>query len=172
MRKSDINPMPEYFDRYINLTDDIELSEALKISVEELKNLPIERWKAIGDKVYAEGKWTIKDIVQHIIDTERIFTYRALCFARGEKAQLPSFDEESYAKNGSTKHRTLEDLIEELLLVRTSFIKLYESFTPEVLLRTGLGFKGLYSVLAIGFITIGHQRWHFKIIEERYLSLS
>lgn len=171
MKRSDINPMPEYFDRYINLADDVELMDALETSIKELHNLPIEQWKAIGDKVYAAGKWTIKDIVQHMIDTERILAYRALCFARGEAAQLPSYDEDSYAHNANANNRTLEDLIAEWVLVRTSFVALFKSFTPSMLLQTGLGFKGRYSVLAIGFIMAGHQRWHSKIIEERYLPL-
>jgi hypothetical protein len=171
MKKSDIKPMPEYFDRYINLAEDIELNEAIQISLEELENLPIESWKAIGDKVYAEGKWTIKEILQHLIDAERIFAYRALCFARGEEAKLPSFDEENYAKNACTNHRTLEDLLAELKTVRLSFIELYKSFTLEMFMRGGMSFKGFYSVLSIGFIIAGHQRWHLKIIEERYLPL-
>jgi len=172
MKKSDINPMPEYFDRYINLADDVELKEALAISAEELTHLPLERWKAIGDKVYAPGKWTIKDILQHMIDTERIFAYRALCFARGEAARMPSFDEEEYGRNTNANQRTLEDLIEELKINRASFIALYNSFTDEMILRTGLSFKGTYSVLAIGFITVGHQRWHFNAIKERYEGLA
>ena len=168
MKKSDINPMPEYFDRYINLADDVELKDALAISAEELNNLPLDQWKAIGDKVYAPGKWTIKDILQHMIDTERIFAYRALCFARGEAARMPSFDEEEYGRNTNANQRTLEDLIEELKINRASFIALYNSFTDEMILRTGLSFKGTYSVLAIGFIAVGHQRWHFNVIKERY----
>jgi hypothetical protein len=172
MKRTDINPMPAYFDRYINMADDVTLKDALAISMDELNNLPIETWKAIGDKVYAPGKWTIKDILQHMIDTERIFAYRALCFARGEAASMPSFDEEAYARNTNAGNRTLEDLIEELKLNRASFIALYHSFTDEMLLRTGLSFKGTYSVLAIGFITVGHQRWHFNVINERYLGLA
>lgn len=171
MKKSDINPMPEYFDRYINLADDVDIKEALAISAEELIHLSLEHWKAIGDKVYAPGKWTIKDIIQHMIDTERIFAYRALCFARGEAARMPSFDEEEYGRNTSANQRTLEDLIDELKINRASIIALYNSFTDEMLLRTGLSFKGTYSVLAIGFITVGHQRWHFNIIKERYEGL-
>jgi hypothetical protein len=171
MKKSDINPMPEYFDRYINLADDVELKEALDISAEELNNLPIEQWEAIGNKVYAPGKWTIKDILQHMIDTERIFAYRALCFARGETARMPSFDEEEYGRNTNAHQRTLVDLIDELKINRASFIALYNSFTNEMLLKTGLSFKGTYSVLAIGFIAVGHQRWHLNIIKERYAGL-
>ncbi|GAB3519707.1 DinB family protein [Emticicia fontis] len=171
MKKSDINPMPEYFDRYINLADDVELKEALAMSVAELNKLPIEKWKAIGDKVYAPGKWTIKDILQHMIDTERIFAYRALCFARGETARMPSFDEEAYGQNANATQRTLEDLLDELKINRASFIAMYNSFTEEVLLRAGLSFKGTYSVLAIGFTTVGHQRWHLNVIKERYEGL-
>ena len=169
MKKSAIIPMPDYFDRYIDLVDDVALNEALQISLDDLKNLPIERWKAIGDRVYAEGKWTIKQILQHVIDTERIFGYRALCFARGETASLPLFDEAGYAQQADTSHRTIEDLVVELATVRSSLITLYQSFTPNMLQRTGMGFKGLYSVLAIGFIIAGHQRWHTRIIEERYM---
>ncbi|MBA4848939.1 DinB family protein [Emticicia sp. BO119] len=163
--------MPEYFDRYINLADDVELKKALDISAEELNNLPVEQWETIGDKVYEPGKWTIKDILQHMIDTERIFAYRALCFARGETSRMPSFDEEEYGRNTNANQRTLENLIDELKTNRASFIALYNSFTDEMLLRTGLSFKGIYSVLAIGFIIAGHQRWHLNIIRERYEGL-
>lgn len=172
MKKSDIAPMPEYFDRYIHLADDVDIIEALQIGLEEIKNVPLEEWKDIGDKVYAEGKWTIKDIVQHLIDTERIFGYRAMCIARGETIKLPSFEEADYAKNAHANYRTWEDLLNELIKVRLSFIDLYKSFTTEMLLKTGPSFNGTYSVLAIGFIMAGHSRWHFRVIEEKYLSLS
>ncbi|MFN8353092.1 MAG: DinB family protein [Spirosomataceae bacterium] len=171
MKKSAINPMPEYFDRYINQTDDVTVSEALQISLNELDAFPLAQWEALGDRVYAPDKWTIQDILQHLIDTERIFAYRALCFARGEQTPLPSYDENEYAHQANAQHRTLTDLIAELRLVRQSSIALYQSFTSEMLLRTGLSFKGHYSVLAIGFILAGHQRWHQGIIQERYLSL-
>ena len=149
MKQADIYPMPEYLDRYINLADDVELNEALQISRDELDILPMDLWKSIGDKVYAPGKWTIRDILQHMIDTERIFAYRALCFARGETARMPSFDEEEYGRNTSANQRSLEELITELKLVRETSIMLYSSFTDEMLLRSGLSFRGTYSVLAI-----------------------
>lgn len=171
MKKEAINPMPAYFDRYINKTDDVTVSEAIAISLRELDAIPLEKWKAIGDNVYAPGKWTIKDIIQHIIDTDRIFTYRALAFARGEKGQVLSFDEEQYAREADTTTRTLEELIAELKLVRRSFLVLFESFSPEVLLRSGRGFSGEYSVLSIGFMMPGHQRWHLDVIKEKYLPL-
>jgi hypothetical protein len=171
MKKNQINPMPEYFDRYINKTDDVTLKEAFEISLQELDNLPMSKYLALGNKVYAEGKWTIKDIFQHMIDTERVFTYRALAFARNEGDKVQSYDEEIYAKHADANRRSLEDIINELKLVRRSFIEMYQSFTPEMMLRTGKGFKGEYSVLSIGFMMPGHQRWHMDVIEERYFQL-
>jgi DinB superfamily len=171
MTKSQINPMPAYFDRYIDMADDVDVLESLKISQKELDEFDIEKWQKIGDKVYAEGKWTVKQIIQHIIDTERIFCYRALCIARGELVKLPSFDEAAYADNAQVNHRDLEDLLAELNAVRTATLALYQSFTDEMLLKSGPSFNGTYSVLAIGYILAGHQRWHIKVMEERYLDL-
>ncbi|MBK7036783.1 MAG: DinB family protein [Bacteroidetes bacterium] len=85
MLLSQLSPLPEYFDRYILKCDDVELTDAIKISITELENAPIDKWKQLGDKTYAPGKWTVKEILQHLIDTERIFCYRALTYARGEK---------------------------------------------------------------------------------------
>lgn len=171
MIRSQLSPMPEYFDRYINKCDDVDILTAIQTSIDELDRLPIDKWKALGDTVYAPGKWTVKDILQHLIDTERIFTYRALAFARDEKQQPPSFDEDGYAALANTVNRTIEDLIDELRLCHQSFLAMYKSFTPDMLVRAGKSFKGEYSVASIGYIMPGHQRWHFEIVEERYLTL-
>ena len=169
MKRSEIT-LPEYFDRYIQLADDVTVLESLQTSLEELQKAPLELWKNIGDKVYEPGKWTIKDILQHLIDTERVFCYRALSFARGE-AEVKSYDEDAYARMAGAIDRSLEGLLEEAIAQRKSTIHLYKSFTPEMLARIGMGFKGPYSVHAIGFIFGGHQRWHFKVIDERYAGL-
>ena len=170
MTRSQLTSLPEYFDRYINKTDDVDVLTALQTSVTELENAPIEKWNALGDRVYAEGKWTVKDILQHLIDTERVFAYRATAFARGDKKVMP-FDEEMYAKNAKATERTLEDLLEESIHLRKSTIYLYQSFSQKMLDRTGKSFKGEYSVHAMGYIFAGHQRWHFGILEERYFPL-
>ena len=172
MKRSEINPLPNYFDRYILQYDEnTTILEAIQMSIDELDNLPLEQWKALGSQVYAPNKWTLKDILQHIIDVERIFSYRAMSFARGEAQRLPSFDENTYALNTDANNRSFEDLIEELKIVHASTKVLFQSFTPEMLLKTGISFKGEYSVAAIGFTLAGHQKWHFKIIEERYIPL-
>ncbi len=171
MKKDQINPMPEYFDRYINKTDDVTLDEAFEISLKELENLPMSKYLALGDRIYEEGKWTVKDIFQHMLDTERVFTYRALAFARNESDKVLSYDEDIYARYADANRRNLEDIINELKLVRRYFIEMYKSFTPQMLLRKGKGFKGEYSVLSIGFMMPGHQRWHMDVIKQRYLPL-
>jgi len=170
MKRSELNPLPEYFDRYINKCDDVELMEALDISINELNHLPIEKWESYGDKTYAEGKWTIKDILQHIIDAERVFTYRVMFFARGDQQKVPYYTEDDYAATADANRRTIKDLVEELKASHHSVKALYNSFTSEMLSKTGMGFKGKYSVADIGFMLPGHQRWHFDVIEEKYFN--
>lgn len=171
MKRSQLTPMPEYFDRYINLCDDVELSVALQTSINELDLLFAKKCEQLGDKIYAPGKWTVKDILQHIIDTERIFCYRALAFARGEAAQLPGFEEDDYARNADTARRSVKEIMEELKSVHESTKLMYQSFTPDMLKKEGMGFKGMYSVASIGFCIPGHQRWHLRVIAERYFPL-
>lgn len=168
MKRSELNPLPEYFDRYINLCDDVELLKAIEISMDEVDRFPIKTWAQLGDKVYAPGKWTVKDILQHLIDTERIFMYRALAYARNEKIKLPSYEENEYAENAEANRRNLDELIEDLRSVHIAFKNMFASFTPEMLARTGESFKGTYSVASIGFCMAGHQRWHLKVLEEKY----
>jgi hypothetical protein len=168
MKRSDIQPLPEYFDRYINLADDIELMDALQKSLDDLDKLPLDKWNALGDKVYAPGKWTVKDIVQHIADTERIFSYRALRFARNDSTKLPGFEENDFAREANASHRSLTDLIDELKLVRRSTIAMFASFDDKALQRTGPTFKKDISVLGIAFTAVGHQVHHFNVLEERY----
>ncbi|MBK8848083.1 MAG: DinB family protein [Bacteroidetes bacterium] len=163
--------MPEYFDRYINLAEDAALISSLQISLSEINNWPLDVWEKIGDRIYAPDKWTIKDIVQHVIDTERIFSYRALAFSRNETQPLPSYDEDTYARAGRAVNRKLSNIIDELKIVRLGTIALFNSFDNEMLEKTGMGFKGPYSVASLGFMLAGHQRWHMHIIDERYLPL-
>ncbi len=168
MKRSELTPMPEYFDRYINKCDDVELLEAIRIAINELDAFPIEKWKVLGDKVYAPGKWTVKDILQHLIDTERIFCYRALAFARNEKQAMPMFSEDEYAVSAQAVNRNIEDLVNELRTTHVAAMSLFKSFTPAMLNKMGKGFRGMYSIASIGFILAGHQRWHLAVLEEKY----
>ncbi|MBK8353372.1 MAG: DinB family protein [Saprospirales bacterium] len=171
MKRSELNPMPVYFDRYINLADDVELMDALQISLQELENVPIEKWKALGEKVYEPGKWTIKDLLQHVIDTERVFVYRATSFARKDEQKMLGYDEELFSMNAQANRRMIDDLLEELILLRKSTILMFRSFTDEMLQTLGKSYNSEYSAASIGFMLSGHQRWHLKVLEERYFPL-
>lgn len=162
--------MPKYFDRYIALVDDgVTVLAALLQSLEELKIVPLDTWRELGDRVYAEGKWTVRDILQHIVDCERVFLYRILSIARGDKQKMAPFDENDFALNANANHRSLEEIMDELMIVRQSSILLFQSFTDDMLLQNGSAYNGIqYSPLALGFVLFGHQRWHFKVLEERY----
>ncbi|MBK7008282.1 MAG: DinB family protein [Saprospiraceae bacterium] len=173
MKKSDINKMPPYFDRYIDLAEDLPLLESLELSLKELHSLPLEKWKQVGDNVYAPGKWTLKDILQHFIDTERVFVYRITAIARGDKQKMNPYDEEKFAKNTTAQSRTLEDLLDELILIRKATIAMFRSFTADMLHQQGNGVNGMfYCPLSLGFMLAGHQRWHFNTIEQKYLPLA
>jgi hypothetical protein len=171
MKRSDINPLPKYFDRYINLADDIELHEALKNSLAALDRLPVDKWKALGDQVYAPGKWTVKDMIQHLIDTERIFAYRALRFARKDTTQLAGFEENDYAAAADAGKKSLDELVDEMKTVRKSTVFLFAAFDDEVQARMGSTPSAEISVASLGFAIVGHELHHFRILEERYFPL-
>ena len=118
---------------------------------------------------YAEGKWSIKDIFCHLIDCERIYNYRALCIARGDKTELPGFEENDYAKTANADKRDIRDIISEYKSVRASSIELFKSFNEEMLLRTGIANGSARSVRAIGYSLAGHEIHHLNVIKERYL---
>ena len=156
---------PEYFSLYIGKVSPVNLLEGLESNMYN----SIDFWKSIPknklEYSYSDGKWTIKDIIQHVIDTERIFTNRALRFARNDETILPGFNEDFFANNSNGNSRSLEDLIEEYKSVRISMINLFKSFTFEMMNRSGNGM----SVRSIAFIMIGHVTHHNEVIREKYL---
>ena len=171
MTKSDIPVMPEYFDRYINLAEDIDLINALAQAASFEQLLPVETLEALGDVRYAPGKWTIKDILQHVIDTERIMAYRALRFARNDQTELPGFDQDQFGEFTNATRRTVGDLYDEYARVRQSSITLFRNFDRDMLVRSGISSGRPVSVLALGFVVVGHPIHHVNIIKERYLPL-
>ncbi|GAB2521371.1 DinB family protein [Spirosoma aerophilum] len=172
MTISDIPVMPKFFDRYINLAgNDWLLLDALTQGVSFENLIPAETLEKLGDLRYEPGKWTVKDILQHIIDTERIMSYRAMRIARNDKTPLPGFDEVMFGEFANGIHRTIPDLYEEYTLVRQSNIALFKSFTDEMLLRTGTCSDQPISVIALGFVLVGHATHHVNVINERYLPL-
>lgn len=171
MKKSDINQPPCYFDRYIDYVADIEIVDALRESLAEIDSLDLAELSEIGDAVYAAEKWTIRNIFQHLIDVERILSYRALRIARNDQTPLPGFDEDVLARNAGAEQRSLDGLILELKVARRSTSLLFASLDDESLQRR-LSIEGKeMSALAFGFTIAGHQKHHLKIIAEKYLPL-
>lgn len=111
----------------------------------------------------------MKELIQHVIDTERIFSYRAMCFARNDKTSLPDFDQDLFVNNDNDNKRDYEDLLDEMSTLRKSTIQLYKSFSEEALLRIGVASENKISVRALGYLFSGHQIHHLNIIKERYL---
>ena len=171
MKRSEINQMPKFFDRYINQVEDIDIVEALEkySTIDTL--LDIEKLERLGDKVYAPGKWTIKEVIQHMTDNERVQAYRALRIARNDKTPLPGYDETVFAANVNPSSRSLNDLLEEFAIVRKGNIILYKNINEAQQKLTGLCNNVEISVLALGFVLVGHQLHHCKIINDRYLPL-
>jgi hypothetical protein len=168
MPKPDLSRVPEYYHRYINLVSEADLHKAFILHQQSLMNilmhLPAERW----DYRYAPDKWTIKDLVQHIIDAERIFTYRALTIARNDSTPLPGFDEGNYVLAAEAHLRTPEDLLKELEVVQKASTLLFYSFNEQQLDRAGTANGNPVYVNGIGFIIIGHALHHVNILKERY----
>jgi hypothetical protein len=160
---------PEYFGKYINQVAEEDLTEAFKNQFPKLDIFlrSIDEEKA--GYTYAPGKWTLKELLQHVIDGERIFNYRALCFARKETISLPSFDENVYAENSNANARTWKSLSNELINVRRSTEDLFKSFSEEMLHNKGTANNNSISVLSLGFIIIGHVTHHIKVVEEKYM---
>lgn len=171
MTKSEIPEMPKFFDRYINIAPDIELLDALKLATSFTQLLPAETAEALGDRIYAPGKWTVRDIIQHIIDTERIMAYRAMRLARQDQTPLPGFDEEAFGQTAGANRRSLTDLYDEYALMRQSTLALFGSFDKKMLVSPGICSNITISPLALGYVLVGHPMHHANVIRERYLPL-
>lgn len=171
MKKSDINPLPNYYDRYIDLVDDLPIKAALDKHFTNIQNLNVEILESLGDQVYAPEKWTIREIMQHLVDWERIFSYRALIFARNDQTPVPGHDQDAMSAQSKANFRTLDSILDDYQFARQATISLYKNFDSEDLQRKGNLSKGEISVLALGYVMIGHQIHHFNVIQERYLPL-
>jgi hypothetical protein len=170
MPKPSPTTYPEYFKRYVDQVPEEDLSTAFSNQLSVINKLLNSITEEKSMYAYDTGKWTLKELLQHMIDTERIFNYRALCIARKESVSLPGFDENAYAANSNANNRTWEDMVDEFLTVRRSTEFLYKSFTDEVLDHSGLSNNKPTTVLSLGFTTLGHFYHHKKVMEERYLS--
>ncbi|MDV7186952.1 DinB family protein [Lutibacter sp. TH_r2] len=163
------NEYAPFYSDYIKALGEADLRTVLKSSLKDLtttiENLPEKKLTYR----YAEGKWTIKELIQHITDAERVLSYRALRFSRNDATDVPGFDEDWYVDNSNGNERSIDDLLEEFKLVRKATLSLFNSFTLEMLGKTGSANGSDITVRALGFIIAGHQIHHLKIIKEKYI---
>lgn len=157
-----------YFDNYISLVKGENILAALEsnttATADFLKSIPEEK----GDYAYAADKWSVKQVIIHITDTERVFAYRALTIARGDKTPLPGYDENTWASNCAAEKRTLADVIAEFLSVRQSTIHLVKSFDDIMFSKKGIANNNPASVIALLFVIAGHELHHLYVLKERY----
>ena len=162
----------EFAPYYQGYVDRVSESDIMQVLRSELDDLDVLLGRVPPEKetyAYAEGKWTIREIVGHLIDGERVFGYRALCIARGEKQNLPGFDQDEYMATAPYNEIELEDLLSEMRLVRLSNLAMFRSLNEAAWERTGVANANEITVRALAFIMAGHLRHHMKVLRERYL---
>jgi uncharacterized damage-inducible protein DinB len=161
---------PDYYENYIPLVKQNTITEALQANEKETIQFFSSIAPSKENYAYQIGKWTVKQVLNHLIDTERIFAYRALRFARKDAQQPLSFEQDDYVANAELTSRHLNDLVNEFEAVRKSTLSLFNSFSEEALVRTGSTRAGNSSVLAIGFTICGHNIHHMNVVRDRYLA--
>ena len=157
-----------YYSKYIDQVPDGDLVSMLREqcmdTVAMLRGLSEDK----ANDAYEPGKWTVKEVIGHLMDAERVFGYRALSIARNDKTNLPGFDENAWVPAGNFGSRTLGDLLEEFQVVRASTVHLARHLSDEVLARRGTANGNPISVRALLYITAGHERHHVALFRERY----
>lgn len=165
----DFSTLPDFYKKYVQHVQDSQLLDALKSSGDIMRGLVLNIPEELGEYRYAPGKWSIKELICHTMDAERIFAYRALRFARNDSTALEGFEENDYAPQANAHGRTLKQLVSEMNNLRITTQDLFASFTQEMLQRNGLANNKLISVLNIGYVIAGHETHHRIVLTERYL---
>ena len=163
-----IEEIPSYYQGYVKALGQGEIVPLLLKTGDECLELGKELTEAQGAYRYAEGKWSVKEVLQHIIDSERIFAYRALRFARNDQTEIPGFEQNDYVPESDADRRSIHIIMREFTNVRASTVDLYTSFTDEMKSRKGISNGVEMSVEALGYIISGHLKHHINIIYERY----
>lgn len=158
----------EFYANYIAKVPGTDVLGVLEAQRLQMLQLFTGRTERDGNFRYAPGKWTVKDVLGHVTDTERIFSYRALRIARGDSTPLPGFEQDDYVRDGAFGERTLANLAEEFGAVRSASVALFRSFPEAAWERRGIASQKEVTVRALAFITAGHQMHHRIILEERY----
>jgi len=164
---SEYNP---YYEKYISLIEEGELLNALERQPSELRSLLNGLDEEKGKYAYADGKWSIKEVLSHLIDGERIFGYRVLRISRGDETPIEGFEQDGYIENSHANERSFEDLLEELSLQRNANLRMLKNLREDGWKRLGTASQSPVSVRALGFIMAGHVRHHINILKAQYLA--
>jgi hypothetical protein len=167
-RRPDPTEHAAYFSRYIDLVPETDILAALESQMDStaamLKSVDEER----SSYRYADGKWTIKQVIGHVSDAERIFAYRALAIARGEKNPLPGFDEDTYVRQGEFDAWRYADLVDALMIVRRSNVLMFRNLSPDAWDRRGVANESPATVRALAYSMLGHERHHLNVLRDKY----
>jgi len=169
MIRPDLQSVPPFYKGYVDNVKDLDMYDALRnsnrLTLEVVRSIDEEK----GTFRYAEGKWSIKELLCHMMDAERIFAYRALRFARNDSTPLPGFEENNYAPEANAHGRKIKEIADQMERLRDTTIDLFESFSKTMLSRKGIASNVELSVLNLGFIIPGHETHHKKVLLDRYL---
>jgi uncharacterized damage-inducible protein DinB len=168
--KPDTNEYAAFYETYISLVPDVDVVAALEAQRLQMAQLLAGRSERDGNFRYAPGKWSVKEVIGHLADSERIFAYRALRIARRDTTPLSGFEQDDYVREAGSGSRELRDLAEEFAAVRDATVALYRSLSDEAWKRRGSANKNEVTVRALAFITAGHELHHRSILEQRYFA--
>lgn len=169
MQRPEKSEYAPYYETYVSLVDESDVVAALQSQLNEMQKVLVEISEEKAAQAYAEGKWTIKELVGHLNDGEKIFAYRALRIARADKTPMEGFEQDGYIENANFNDCSLADLAEEFFLLRRANILFFKNLTDEMWTRTGTASDATVSVRALAYIMVGHIRHHNNILKSRYL---
>ncbi|KAA3656213.1 MAG: DinB family protein [Calditrichaeota bacterium] len=169
MKRPAQNEYAAFYHTYISTVPDGDICETLANQLKATQQLLSNLGESKADSRYAPQKWSLKEVLAHVVDTERVFAFRALCFARNDAGPFPSMEQDDFVRFGNFSDRTLQSFLDEFTHLRRSNILLFESFDDTVSRRVGTASGTKMSVRAIAYIIAGHERHHMKIIREKYL---
>lgn len=167
--KPAITDYPEHYRNYVNLVPEGNIIEILESQLHDTKNLLADIKKEQADFRYAEGKWSVLEVVGHVMDTERIMNYRILRMARGDQTPLAGYDDEKYVEESNFSSRTIADLLAEWTVVRAATVALLKGLPEGAWTKTGIANNGEFTVNSIAYIIAGHERHHVGLLKSRYM---
>ena len=158
----------EYYEKYIRLVPEADIVKALSLQTKQTEKYLRGLSESAGDRRYAPDKWSVKEVIGHMIDIERVFQARALHFARQTRGPLPGIEQDDWMKVASFGERKMNDLVDELAAVRQSTLHFFKHLDDKAWMRKGIASEREISVRALAFITLGHERHHLEILKTRY----